>query len=205
MKALSLMSAALLALGGFAQALAQNGQRPRDIVQQRTDQVLKTIVERREEFRADDKVLFDFIRSELDTVFDSEYSARLVLARHSRSASPEQISAFAQALSDQLMRRYGGAVLEFNPEIEVRVTGETELRGGALVRVQTEIRPRNAEPVQLHYMFRRVGDDWLMFDVIVEGISYVQTYRGQFDELLRRQSLDQVTAQLREGSLRVDD
>lgn len=205
MRVLSLVTVAILALAGFAQALAQNGQRPRDIVQQRTDQVLKTIVERREEFRADNSALFDFIRSELDAVFDREYSARLVLARHSRSASPEQISAFAQALSDQLMRRYGGAILDFNPDIEVRVTGETELRGGVLVRVQTEIRPRDAEPVQLHYLFRRVGSDWLMFDVIVEGISYVQTYRGQFDELLRRQSLDQVTMQLREGSLRVDD
>lgn len=205
MRVLSLVTVAILALAGFAQALAQNGQRPRDIVQQRTDQVLKTIVERREEFRADNTALFDFIRSELDAVFDREYSARLVLARHSRSASPEQISAFAQALSDQLMRRYGGAILDFNPDIEVRVTGETELRGGVLVRVQTEIRPRDAEPVQLHYLFRRVGSDWLMFDVIVEGISYVQTYRGQFDELLRRQSLDQVTMQLREGSLRVDD
>jgi phospholipid transport system substrate-binding protein len=70
--------------------------------------------------------------------------------------------------------------------------------------VASEIQRRGQEGVPVHYMFRRVGDEWLMFDVIVEGVSYVQTYRSQFDELLRRQDIDQVTARLREGSLNVD-
>lgn len=202
MKLLHLLAIVLFALAPLAQA--QAGKAPREIVQERTDLVLKSLVERREEFRADNASLYAFIRSELDAVFDREYSARLVLARHSRTASDAQISAFAEALAENLMRRYGTALLDFDPGISVRVTGETPLRDGALMRVASEIQRRGQEGVPVHYMFRRVGEDWLMFDVIVEGVSYVQTYRSQFDELLRRQDIDQVTARLREGSIRVD-
>ena len=64
---------------------------------------------------------------------------------------------------------------------------------------------RAGEPVQVDYMFRRKGEDWLVFDVIVEGISYVQTYRNQFDELLRTRSLDAVIADVRSGQIELKD
>lgn len=201
MKPIALLAAALLALGVASVSAATT---PGEIVAQRSNQVIDTLVQRRDEFRQDQGQLFAFIRSELREVFDREYSARLVLARHGRDADPEQISAFAEALADNLMRRYGTALLDFDPDVKVKVTGETPLRDGALMRVASEIQRRGAPAVPVDYMFRRVGEDWLMFDVIVEGVSYVQTYRSQFDELLRRQSLEQVTARLREGSLDVD-
>jgi phospholipid transport system substrate-binding protein len=136
---------------------------------------------------------------------DREYSARLVLARHARGATPEQIEAFASALTDNLLRRYGTALLDFDPDVDVRVKSETPLRDGKLVRVASEVLRKGGAPVPVDYLFRAVGDDdWKVFDVIVEGVSYVQTYRTQFDEQLRSQNLDQVTAKLRKGELQVD-
>src|SRR5690606_15041403 len=134
---------------------------------------------------------------------DRPYSAQLVLARHARGASAEQIEAFADALTDSLLRRYADALLEIDPGTEVRIAASTPMRDGQIVRVASRIVRRAGEPVQVDYMFRRKGDDWLVFDVIVEGISYVQTYRNQFDEQLRRRSLDEVIAALRSGELQV--
>jgi phospholipid transport system substrate-binding protein len=54
-------------------------------------------------------------------------------------------------------------------------------------------------------MFRKKGEEWLVFDVIVEGISYVQTYRNQFDGQLRTRSLDDVVAGLRSGQIQLQD
>jgi len=70
--------------------------------------------------------------------------------------------------------------------------------------VASRIVRRAGEPVQVDYMFRKKGDEWLVFDVIVEGISYVQTYRNQFDEQLRTKSLDEVIQGLRDGAIRVE-
>jgi phospholipid transport system substrate-binding protein len=198
----TLLAAALIAWGAAATAATAT---PGEIVKSRTQAVLNTLVEQRAAFQADPGKLNAFVKSELDAVMDREYSARLVLARHAREASPAQITAFADALTDNLMRRYGTALLDFDPDVDVRVKSETPLRDGKLVRVSSEILRKGGAPVPVDYLFRATADgDWKVFDVIVEGVSYVQTYRTQFDEQLRGQSLDQVTAKLRAGEIRVD-
>jgi phospholipid transport system substrate-binding protein len=195
----SLLFGAALLLGAAAPALAAS---PGEIVKTRTESVLGTLVEKRDAFRSDPAALNAFVRSELESVMDREYSARLVLGRHARSATPEQIAAFAEALTDNLLRRYGTALLDFDPDVDVRVKSEAPLRDGQLVRVASEILRRGGAPVPVDYMFRPDGSgEWKVFDVIVEGVSYVQTYRTQFDEQLRGSSLDDVTARLRAGEI----
>ena len=197
-----LMHALLLLAGSIG--LAQAQERPKDIVAERTDAVLKTLVEKREQFQADSQALDRFVEGELDRIFDREYSARLVLGRHSRGADPEQISAFAEALTQNLLRKYGAALLDADPSIDVKVLQETELRDGQMIRVATEIHRRGGAPVPVDYMFRAGDGSWKAFDVIVEGVSYVQTYRTQFDEQLRNQTLQQVTDRLRRGEIDVE-
>lgn len=203
MKIRTLFCAALLAFAGAAQAAAT---KPSDIVKATTEKVLGTLVEQREAFKADPQKLNAFVKSELEVVMDREYSARLVLARHSRGASPQQLTAFADALADNLLRRYGKALIDFDPNVEVRVKSETPLQNGKLVRVATEIVRRGGSPVPVDYMFApNAKGEWKVFDVIVEGVSYVQTYRTQFDEQLRGESLEQVTAKLAAGEIQVDE
>ena len=194
-----LMLGLLLAASTSLAAAAE----PADIVLERTRVVLDTIVEKRATFSQNPAALREFVQGQLLDVMDRPYSAQLVLARHARGASAEQIEAFAEALTDSLLRRYADALLEIDPGTDVRIAASTPMRDGQIVRVASRIVRRAGEPVQVDYMFRRKGDDWLVFDVIVEGISYVQTYRNQFDEQLRRRSLDEVIAALRSGELQV--
>jgi phospholipid transport system substrate-binding protein len=190
----------LLAAAGLAAA----STRPSAIVQERTQIVLKSLVEQRAEFSADRAKLDAFVEGELDALFDREYSARLVLGRHSRSADPAKVSAFADALVKSLLNKYGAAMLDADANLDIRIAGETELRGGQIVRVASEIHRRGGAPVKIDYLFRQVGEQWLVFDVIVEGVSYVQTFRTQFDERLRRQSLDEVIEGLNRGEIDVE-
>lgn len=191
----------LIALLATAAATAQAADTPSSIVQTRSTSVLAALTSRREEFRAEPAKLHDFVRGELRETFDSEYSARLVLARHSRTATPEQVAKFADALTENLLKRYGDALLDVDPGLEVKIKAETALREGEIVRVASEIIRKAGAPVPVDYMFRQSGGTWRAFDVIVEGVSYVQTYRNQFDELLRTQSLDDLTAKLARGEI----
>jgi phospholipid transport system substrate-binding protein len=196
----TLLLAALLALAGVGQALAAT---PGEIVKQRTTAVLTALVEQRDAFKADPAKLNAFVKSQLDAAMDREYSARLVLGPHSRNAKPSQIDAFAEALTDNLLRRYGTALLDFDPDVDVRVKSETPLQNGKLVRVASEITRKGGAPVPVDYLFRPTANgDWKVFDVMVEGVSYVQTYRNQFAEQLRTQSLDQVIQKLKSDQIR---
>lgn len=178
---------------------------PGEIVKTRTTKVLNTLVEQRTTFQAEPAKLNAFVKSELEQVMDREYSARLVLGRHSRAASQAQVDSFATALTDNLLRRYGKALLDFDPDVDVRVKSETPLQNGKLVRVASEVLRKGGAPVPVDYLFHPdAAGEWKLFDVIVEGVSYVQTYRTQFDEQLRSQSLDQVIAKLKAGEIRVE-
>lgn len=195
---------ALAMFGSSALALAAD---PGEIVETRTKAVLGSIVEQRDAYKADPDKLYAFVKTQLDGVMDRTYSAQLVLGRNARTASQQQITDFAEALTDSLLRRYATALIDIDPGLEVKILSQTPLRNGELMRVSSQILRKSGAPVPVDYMFRpgKDGGDWKVFDVIIEGVSYVQTYRTQFDEQLRSQSLDEVIAKLRSGEIRAGE
>lgn len=192
--------ASALLLGTLTPAGAAEGTAS-EVVQRTSEHILSQIKERRAEFKADENVLQRFVHDEMDKVLDQPYTARLVLGLHARSATPEQIDAFGTALSDNLTRRYARALLEVDGKTKVKVLGQTSLRGGKIIRAKTEISRAAGAPIAVDYLMRDVDNEWRAFDVIVEGISYVQTFRSQFDPLIREKGLAQVTTDLREGRI----
>ena len=111
------------------------------------------------------------------------------------------IQVFADALADSLMQRYGSSLLDLNAKLKVRVKSETPLRGGTIVKVSSEYLRQGAEPVPVDYLMRKVGTQWKAFDVMVEGVSFVQTFRTQFDGPLKRKTIPQVAADIKAGKL----
>ena len=121
-----------------------------------------------------------------------------------RGASAEDVKLFADALADSLMRRYGSSLLDFNTQLKVRIKSETVLPRGLGVKVASELLRKGGEPIPVDYFMRKSGDSWKVFDVMVEGVSFVQTFRRQFDNELSRKSIKQVAAELAAGKVSVD-
>ena len=163
--------------------------------------ILATLEQRRTEFRKDPAALKQFITSELNRMFDRDYAARLVLGMHGRGAAEADVKLFADALADNLMARYGTSLLDFNSKLRVRVKSETPLPGGRGVKVSSEMLRDGGDPIPVDYLMRNIGGQWRVFDVMVEGISYVQTFKNQFDAPLRQKSIAEVAADLRAGKM----
>jgi phospholipid transport system substrate-binding protein len=204
------LASALLAAAPAPAAFAQ-AARPQaapsaasQLVLASSTRILTTLEQRRAEFKADPPALREYVSSEFNTLFDRDYAARLVLGMHGRGASDADIKLFADALSDSLMTRYGSALLDFNTRLKVRVKSETALPGGRGVKVASEMIRPDGDPVPVDYLLREVGGKWKVFDVMVEGVSFVQTFRNQFDAPLRQKSIPQVAADLRAGRMQVN-
>lgn len=163
--------------------------------------ILTTLEQRRAEFRKDPAALKQFITTEFNRMFDRDYAARLVLGVHGRGASEADVKLFSDALADNLMSRYGTSLLDFNSKLRVRVKSETPLPGNRGVKVSSEMLRDGGEPIPVDYLIRNVGGQWRVFDVMVEGISYVQTFKNQFDAPLRQKGIAQVAADLRTGKM----
>ena len=204
---LAVALAASLLTAAPTMALAQNAAAstrtasPSQLVLANSTRVLTTLEARRPEFTRDRAALSKFVASEFNQMFDRDYAGRLVLGRHGRGASDADVKLFADALADNLMQRYGSSLLDFNTELKVRIKSETPLRGGSIVRVSSEMLRQGGEPIPVDYLMRRVGNDWKVFDVLVEGVSFVQTFRSQFDGPLAQKSIAQVAAELKAGKL----
>lgn len=196
-----LATAPVVATAAPAPQAAAASATPSTLVQDNFSRILSTLQQRRAEFTADRGKLRAFINAEFNQMFDREYSARLVLGRHGRGASDADVATFADALANSLMSRYGDSLLDFNSDFTVRLKGETPLRDGRMVRVATELERAGGEPIPVDYLMRQHGGQWKVFDVMVEGVSFVQTYRNQFDGPLSRGSIAQVAADLRAGRL----
>jgi phospholipid transport system substrate-binding protein len=210
---LSLAVAASLALGALAfaplparaqDASAAVAASPSQMVLDNSQRVLSTLEQRRAEFTKNRGALRQFVSSEFSKMFDRDYAARQVLGRHARGASDEDVKLFADALADNLMQRYGDSLLNFNTRLRVRVKSETALPRGLGVKVASEMLRQGGEPVPVDYLMRKSGGTWKVFDVMVEGVSFVQTFRQQFDGELTHKSIRQVAADLRSGQLQAD-
>jgi len=169
-----------------------------------SSRILSTLETRRSEFRANPTALRGFIDGELSRGFDRDYAARLVLGVHGRGAPDADVKLFADAMADNLMSRYGSALLDIQGKPSFRYKGEAALPGNRGVKVSTELVRAGSEPTPVEYLMRNVGGQWKIFDVMIEGISYVQTFKNQFDAPLRQKSIRDVAAELRNGSMQAN-
>ena len=200
-----LAAAPSLALAQATEAGAARMQgTPSELVLENTQRVLSTLEQRRAEFTNDRAALEAFVKSEFDTMFDREYAARQVLGRHGRGASDADISYFADAMADSLLRRYGSSLLDFNTRLQARIVSETALPRGLGVRVASELLRQGGEPIPVTYLMRQSGGQWKVFDVQVEGVSFVSTFRRQFDNELQNKTIRQVADELRAGRVEAD-
>ncbi|SHE49170.1 MlaC/ttg2D family ABC transporter substrate-binding protein [Thermomonas hydrothermalis] len=190
----------LLPLPASAQAAATQAATPGAQIVATGNQILATLQQRRAEFRKDPAALRSYIDSQIRNTFDSLYAARLVLGVHGRGASDADVKLFADALIDNLMQRYGSALLDFEGKPRLRLKSETPLPNGRGMKISTELLRENGAPVPVDYLVRNNGG-WKIFDVMIEGVSYVQTFRTQFDTPLQQKSIAQVAADLRNGAL----
>ncbi len=189
-----------LAQAAPAAASAQQGQAGKVVLDAST-RILSTLQQRRGEFRSNPAALRSFINGELTKTFDRDYAARLVLGVHGRGASDADVKLFADAMADNLMQRYGSALLEIQGKPSFRLKAEQPLPGNRGVKVSTELVRAGSEATPVDYLMRNVNGQWKIFDVMIEGISYVQTFKTQFDAPLRQKSIQQVATELRNGSM----
>jgi phospholipid transport system substrate-binding protein len=190
---------ALLALWVAGTALAQSD--PVEMIQATTEELFSLIESHRNDYPDDRDRLYAGLKTIIGDRSDSVYSARLVLGRHSRGLETEQVQAFADALADLLMRRFGGGLLDFESRDQIEVLPLAGDNSDRMTRVRTRITLGNGERAPVDYMVRKRDGKWLIFDVIVEGISYVSTFRNQFAEEIRQRGFDATLERLQRGEI----
>ncbi len=168
---------------------------PNELVREAVDLLADGLDGRKEELAADKDALYAFIDGILMPRFDRQFAASAVLAKHWRTASDDQKKRFIEAFYVTLVRRYADGILEFDTDrIEI-----LPYKGNAKKRttvVKTRVRLDDGTNIPVHYTLVNRKDKWRMFDVKIEGVSYVVNYRKEIDSEIRGSSLDKVIERL---------
>ena len=205
MKQLSAFALFLLLGSSAALANSVDQRDPLAIIEETTTQMLETLDERREEFTADPEQLRTIVREDLLPLLDLEYSARLILGREGRKVSPEQLDAFSLAMSNVLVNRYSDGLLEFRSDKQIEVLPMKGKSSEKLTRVRTRIKLENGGFAPVDYAFRKTEQGWKAFDVTVEGISYIITFRNQISPRVAADGIDKVTQEILAGNIKINE
>lgn len=197
-----LLLASCLAL---STSLWANNTDPVSIVQQTAATILANLNENRDVYKADPAQLRAVVRKDLLPLLDLEFSARLILGKSARGASPEQISAFSEAMSNVLINRYADGLLEFRSSEQLEVLPLKGDNNEKVTRVRTRIKLDNGGHAPVDYAFRKTAAGWKAFDVTVEGISYIITFRNQIGPRVEADGIDKVTADILAGNVVIKD
>lgn len=185
------MIAGGLAIAGHA--AAQPG--PSELVESAARSMLEGLDADRAGYRKDPSKVGGLVEKYLLPHFDIQYSARLVLGMHWRNATPEQRQRFADAFYHTLVDNYGSALVDFTSDrLKVFPTNTEAETDRATVR--TEVTRDNGEKVAVNYSLRKTDAGWKAWDVVIEGISYVRSFREDYGAAIDRQGLDAVIERL---------
>lgn len=177
---------------------------PNQVVE-RTAETLATRVEgRAAELSANPPALYALVDEVFLPVFDTDYAGRLVLGKHWRTATPAQRQAFIDAFYDFLLRSYAKYVVRFQKD-KVRIFPPGNQSDPDRAVVRTEMSLDDGTRIPVNYSLYRTPKGWLAYDVRIEGISYVQNYRNQFNAEISAKGIDAVIARLRAEAAKLEE
>jgi phospholipid transport system substrate-binding protein len=165
---------------------------PTDQLKQRVDEVVRVL---------DDPNLKDkvgqrraAVRKISEEIFDYPNTARRALGPHWNARTPEEQREFVALFSDLLDRAYFSKIDRYQGE-KVRYGAET-VNGNEAV-VKTTIVTHAGSEIPVDYRMHRAGGGWLVYDVVIEGVSLVSNYRTQFNKIVQTESYQSLIQKLR--------
>jgi phospholipid transport system substrate-binding protein len=191
----ALMNLAAVLLLSLIAATAAQAMTPTETVKSRVDEAIQGLsqtpsatAESAERRRAE-------IRRAADSLFDFTEMSRRALGRHWADRTAAERDEFVRLFTDLVARTYIGKIDRYAGEA-IAYTGERVEGDEASVRSQVVTAKGSQIPVE--YRLHKTNENWTAYDVFIENVSLIGTYRSQFDRIIKTESFGDLLRRLRE-------
>ena len=170
-------------------------EEPMEAIKQTTDKILTIVTNPalKPPSKAAEKE--KLIRQAVDERFDWEEMARRSLATHWAKRTPEERREFVPLFSDLLERTYMKKVEDYSGE---KVLYEGVTQDGDYAVVKIKIVTKKNKDISVEYRLKKEGNNWLVYDVSILGVSLVNNYRTQFNSIISQSSYENLVKKLKE-------
>lgn len=134
------------------------------------------------------------VRQVANDIFDFQETAKRSLARHWAPRTQAERDEFVSLFSDLLERSYIGKIELYGGE-KIQFVGETVEGEGAVVR--TKLLTKQGTEIPIDYRMLRRSDRWLVYDVVIEGVSLISNYRTQFNKIITTSSYEELIKKMK--------
>lgn len=180
----------MLALGFVAFTSIAFAEVAPDALVKTTAEDVLTIIKNDKDIQAGNQAkIFALAEEKILPNFNFDRVSRIVLGKNWNAATKEQQDAFQKEFKTLLIRTYASALSKYkNQTIEYKPLraqpSDTE------VSVKTQINQPGGQPIEVDYSLAKETDGWKVFDIVIEGVSLVTNYRGQFNDVVRQSGMD---------------
>jgi phospholipid transport system substrate-binding protein len=134
------------------------------------------------------------VRKVADEIFDFGETARRSLGRHWAARTPQERDEFVKLFGDLLERSYISKIELYGGE-KIQYIGDKI--DGDIAVVQSKLLTKTSTEVPIDYRMLRKGERWLVYDVVIEGVSLVANYRTQFNKIIQTSSFQDLVNKMR--------
>lgn len=136
----------------------------------------------------------------ISTIFDYNEMAKLSLGVHWRERSAAERQEFVKLFKTLLENSYADKIESYNDEKIAYLQENVE---GDNAEVKSKIVTAKREEFTLDYRLKKEGGKWMVYDVVIEGVSLVANYRSQFNRIVRGQGYDALLKKLKDKSAEI--
>jgi len=185
----SVWLAALLVVVFCGPLFAENSQEVQDLLKQRLDSVLVVL--------QDQKLSFEAKKAEVSKIvtpmFDFPLMAKLTLGReYWTGLTPEQKERFTQLFIDRLRTSYLARITLYTDE---KVVYRPSVKIKQKIHIPTDLVSKD-KMISILYKFHESGSSWKIYDLEIQGVSIIRSYRSQFHQFLKSGTIDDLLAKL---------
>jgi phospholipid transport system substrate-binding protein len=171
---------------------------PQDIVRSTADRVLTEVTANKAQLDKDPSGIYQLVEGTVVPRFDFKAMSQSALGRYWRRATPDQQVKVTKEFKELLVRTYAVALLSYSGQQIEYLPVRLQSREND-VMIPTRIDPgTGAPPVPINYRMHLVDGQWLVYDVVIDGISLVTNYRSTFASAVRSRGIDGLIQQLAE-------
>jgi phospholipid transport system substrate-binding protein len=168
---------------------------PTEKVKETTEKILSIVADPDLKGADKEKERRALIRGAVDERFDWEELSRRALARHWRKLNDKQKKEFVILFGDLLERTYLDRVEDYSGE---QVEYVNEVIEGEYALVEVKVLTSKGTEIPVNYKLREKAGDWRVYDIAIEGVSLVNNYRVQFNDIITRSSYEELVKKLQE-------
>lgn len=184
----------LLSLGLISMSSARAELAPDQMIQGVTDRILQRLKTEKPQLDANPERVYAFANELADEFILPHYDfvgmSRWILGRNWRAASEEQRAMFQQEFRQMLINTYSTALLSYSDQEIVFLPYRPDPNDDQRAQVRAEFRPSGAPAIPIIYNLHRIDDGWKVYDVAIDGISLVTTYRSGYATEIRNHGMD---------------